>query len=212
MSHRVPGIASAAFSKFLLLEDWKFPEISGFQTRQRRLKKGAQRYQCMCVLLVTCELLGMPPRQTFPAFRTAPWKDVTASAYYKWVLFTQRPFQYIKATLAETPRHGMCCGPVQMPVCKHPREPRPHQQFCVTFLCNCSTRALISLTEGACNSVETRQISGLHHAVVAVAIDDRRKQTCFNCSQVLSGMLTWCLVVDLAFRCSGGVSTGSACT
>ena len=121
-------------------------------------------------------MLGMSPRQTFPAFRTASWKDVTGSAYYKWVLFTRRPFQYIKATLAEAPRYGRCCGPVQMPVCKHPREPRPHQQFCVTFLCNCSTRALISLTEGACNSVETRQISGLHHAVVAVAIDDRRKQ------------------------------------
>ena len=84
------------------LEIPKFPNRPDFQTRQSRLEKKAPMVTSVGVFCwVTCELLSMPPRQTFPAFRTALGKKVIASPIYKGVLFTRGPFQYIKATNTE---------------------------------------------------------------------------------------------------------------
>ena len=42
----------------------------------------------------------MPPRQTFPAFPVAPWKDAVASVIYNWVVYAET-LEYIKATITE---------------------------------------------------------------------------------------------------------------
>ena len=42
----------------------------------------------------------MPPRQTFPAFPVAPWKDAVASVIYNLVVYAET-LEYIKATITE---------------------------------------------------------------------------------------------------------------